>query len=121
MHGNWKAVIRLHHGNSLTAVPIHLEGRRDPGRREGACHATLRSATFAADHLILQRKRRPAAGVLTVIAYLVASWRSRLSLLALLALGPPPAEDRDWSRAASRERESRRLRRAATGAPVSSP
>ena len=34
VHGDWKTMIRLHKGNSLTALPIYLPARRgDPGRR----------------------------------------------------------------------------------------
>ncbi|HEX8104811.1 MAG TPA: hypothetical protein VF533_19485 [Solirubrobacteraceae bacterium] len=85
VHGNWKALVRLHRGNSLTAVPIFLP--RDaaiPAREVPASPRFER--TFVADHTILQREQKTAAGWLWVVAYAVVAGIA-LSLLGLLAWG----------------------------------
>jgi hypothetical protein len=83
VHGNWKALIRLHNGNSLTAVPVYLpEDEAIPVK--GVPAAARFGRSFIADHEILQREQKSAAPVLTVIAYGVVI-AIALSLLALLA------------------------------------
>jgi hypothetical protein len=85
VHDDWKALIRLHVGNSLTAVPLYLpEDRAIPAK--GVPARAHFERTFVADHKILQREQKSAAPALTAIAYglvLVIA----LSLLALLAWG----------------------------------
>ena len=96
VHGNWKALIRLHNGNSLTAIPVFLP--KDPAIPAKEVPAQARfSREFTADHEILQREQKSAAPGLAVGAYLVVLTIA-LSLLALLAwglhrLGSPPAEE----------------------------
>ena len=99
VHGNWKALIRLHNGNSLTAVPIFLPSDEALKAKEVPAEASFQRA-FVADHEILQREQKSAAPGLTVMAYLVVV-AIALSLLALLAWGlhrlgsvdqPPTAE-----------------------------
>jgi len=85
VYGSWKALIRLHDGNSLTAVPIFLpEDKAIPAKEvPAAAHFTR---TFVADHEILQREQKSSAGGLTVLAY-AGVVAIALSLLALLVWG----------------------------------
>jgi hypothetical protein len=83
VHGNWKALIRLHRGNTLSAVPIFLpEDRGIPAPEVPAPAAFTR--TFVADHTLLQREQKAADGWLWGIAYAVVGLIT-LSLLALMA------------------------------------
>ena len=85
VHGNWKALIRLHEGNSLTAVPLYLtEDPAIPAPEVAAPPQFERQ--FIADHKILQREQKDAAGWLTAFAYAVVV-AIALSLLILLAWG----------------------------------
>jgi hypothetical protein len=108
VHGNWKAILRLHNGNSLTGVPVFLPSDEALKAKEVPASASF-ERPFVADHEILQREQKSAAPGLTVMAYLVVL-AIALSLLALLAWGlhrlgsvdrPPGAE------AAERERKAR--------------
>lgn len=114
VHGSWKALVRMSRGNTLSAIPIFLpEDRAIPAREVPAPAAFTR--TFVADHTLLQREQKSAAGWLWAIAYTVVGLIF-LSLLALMAWAlrrlsgaageppPPPAE-----------------RRAPTGAPAPRP
>ena len=85
VYGNWKAILRLHNGNSLTGVPIFLpEDKAIPAKQVPASASISRE--FIADHEILQREQKPAAAGLTALAYgLVVA--IALALLALLAWG----------------------------------
>ena len=85
VHGNWKSLVRLHRGNSLTAAPIFLP--RDVAIPADEVPAPARfERAFVADHEILQREQKPAPAALAVIGYgTVIS--IALSLLALLAGG----------------------------------
>ncbi len=83
--GNWKSLIRLHHGRSLTALPVYLpDDPAIPAKGVPASSSSTRS--FAADHTILQREQKSAASWLTVAAYLVVVLIA-LGLLALLTWG----------------------------------
>jgi hypothetical protein len=85
VHGNWKSLIRLHVGNSLTAVPLFLP--EDPAIPAKEVPASARfERPFVSDHEILQREQKGGSGALTALAYgtVVAI---ALSLLALLAWG----------------------------------
>jgi hypothetical protein len=85
VHGNWKSLIRLHNGNSLTAVPLFLpEDEAIPAKEVPAPAAFTRE--FIADHEILQREAKSSGGAITVLAYSVVALIA-LSLLALLAWG----------------------------------
>jgi hypothetical protein len=85
VHGNWKALIRLHNGNSLTAVPVFLPRDQAIPAKEVPARAQF-TRTFVADHQILQREQKAAASWLTIAAYLVVV-AIALSLLALLVWG----------------------------------
>jgi hypothetical protein len=83
VHGNWKAMIRLHDGNSLTAVPIYLP--RDAAIPVGEVPAPAHfTRTFDSEHQLLQREQKGGSPVLVVLAYSVVAGIT-LSLLALLA------------------------------------
>ncbi len=85
VHGNWKSILRLHDGNSLTGVPIFLpEDRAIPAK--GVPASASISREFEADHEILQREQKPAAAGLTILAYALVV-AIALGLLALLAWG----------------------------------
>ena len=85
VHGNWKALLRLHNGDSLTAVPIFLPRDEAIPAEEVPATATF-TRTFIADHQILQREQKAAAPALTILAYGVVVGIA-LSLLILLAWG----------------------------------
>jgi hypothetical protein len=83
--GDWKTLVRLHEGSSLTGLPVYLP--RDPAipvgevpARDGASRA------FIADHEILQREQKTAAGWLWGVAYAIVL-AITLGFLALLVWG----------------------------------
>ena len=85
VHGNWKALIRLHTGDSLTSLPIFLP--LDAAIPAKEVPATPRfERAFAPDHEVLQREQKSAAPALTAIAYAVVV-AIALALLALLGWG----------------------------------
>ncbi|HEX6782487.1 MAG TPA: hypothetical protein VF125_10725 [Solirubrobacterales bacterium] len=99
VHGNWKAMIRLHDDNSLTALPIYLP--RDEAIPVGETPAPARfTRSFGDEHQLLQREAKGGAPFLTVLAYsaVVAIALSLLALLAWalhrLALGGQPSPRR---------------------------
>ena len=65
--------IRLHDGNSLTAVPIFLPARRGHPGQGGARPRRSFERTFVADHEILQREQKSAAPAAH------RAWRTRWS------------------------------------------
>jgi hypothetical protein len=81
--GSWKTMIRLHKGDSLTALPVYLP--RDAAIPVGEIPAP-RSFTreFRNEHKLLQREQKGGSPVLVAIAYSVVAGVT-LSLLALLA------------------------------------
>ena len=85
VHGNWKALIRLHAGNSLTTVPIFMPSDAAIPAKEIPATARFERA-FVADHEVLQREQKSAAPALTILAYGVVM-AIALGLLALLAWG----------------------------------
>ncbi|HEV2858259.1 MAG TPA: hypothetical protein VGW80_07645 [Solirubrobacterales bacterium] len=83
VHGDWKAMIRLHEDSSLTALPIYLP--RDEAIPVGETPASARfTRTFSDEHQLLQREAKGGPAFLVALAYsLVAA--IALSLLALIA------------------------------------
>jgi hypothetical protein len=81
--GNWKTLLRLHKGDSLTALPIYMP--RDAAIPVGEVAAT-RSFTrdFGNEHKLLQREQKGGGQPLSAIAYLTVIGAA-LGLLALLA------------------------------------
>lgn len=93
--GNWKSMVRLHAGRSLTALPIFLP--RDPAIPVGEVPAPPRfSRAFVDEHKLLQREQTGGSPVVVALAYATVLGIA-LSLLALiawalhrLAFGPGP-------------------------------
>jgi hypothetical protein len=83
VHGNWKAMIRLHDGNSLTALPIYLP--RDEAIPVGETPAPAHfRRSFGDEHKLLQREAKTGSPVVTVLAYSAVAGIA-FSLLVLLA------------------------------------
>lgn len=84
--GDWKSMVRLHRGDSLLAMPVHLpEDRAIPAPEVPALASFSRS--FVADKLVLQREAKTdVPGWLWTAAGLVVL-AITLTLLALLAWG----------------------------------
>jgi hypothetical protein len=83
VHGNWKAMIRLHEGNSLTALPIYLP--RDAAIPVGETPAPMRfTRSFGDEHELLQREQKGGGPLLVAVAYSTVAGIA-LSLLVLLA------------------------------------
>ncbi len=84
VYGGWKALVRLHTGDSLVGVPIFLPEDRAIPAPEVPAEASF-TRDFVRDLALLQRERKddvPAA--LSVIAYLVVA-AIAASLIALIA------------------------------------
>ncbi len=83
VHGDWKTMIRLHDGNSLTALPIYLP--RDEAIPVGEVPAPSHfTRSFGDEHQLLQREAKTGNPVVTVLAYSAVAGIA-LSLLILLA------------------------------------
>jgi len=85
VHGDWKALLRLHRGDSLAAVPIYLP--RDPAIPASELPARGSfTREFVPDKQILQREAKDAPGALAALAYLTVL-AFTLALLALIVWG----------------------------------
>jgi hypothetical protein len=83
VHGNWKAMIRLHDDSSLTALPIFLP--RDEAIPVGETPAPASfTRSFGDEHQLLQREQKGGSPLLVAVAYSAVAGIA-LSLLALLA------------------------------------
>ncbi|HVY97590.1 MAG TPA: hypothetical protein VHA54_11580 [Solirubrobacterales bacterium] len=99
VYGNWKTMVRLHKGHSLTALPIYLP--RDAAIPVGEVPAPARfDRPFGNEHKLLQREQKGGSPLLVAVAYSTVAGIS-LGLLALLAwalhrlsFGPAPARRR---------------------------
>jgi hypothetical protein len=69
VHGTWKAMLRLHDGRSLTALPVYFP--RDEAIPAAEIPAEPRfTRQFVADHELLQREQKDGVSpLLTVAAY----------------------------------------------------
>ncbi len=77
--GTWKSMVRLHQGDSLLAMPVHLpEDRAIPAPEVPASAAFTRE--FVADKLVLQREAKTD----------VAGWMWTVAGLVVLLLTRPP-------------------------------
>jgi hypothetical protein len=115
--GDWKTIVRVSRGNTLSAMPIYLP--EDPAiPAEGVPASASFERAFVADHEILQREQKDAAGWLTALAYLVVAaiafallvliaWA--LHRLAVAAEAPAPAEETAPERAAGPSRVGPRV------------
>jgi hypothetical protein len=85
VHGDWKAMIRLHDGNSLTALPIYLprDAAIPVGETPAPAHFTR---AFSDEHQLLQREAKAGSPIVTTLAYSAVAGIA-LSLLVLLAWG----------------------------------
>ncbi|HEU4944936.1 MAG TPA: hypothetical protein VFT10_07205, partial [Solirubrobacterales bacterium] len=81
--GNWKTMIRLHSGSSLTAAPIFLPRDAAIPAPEVPAHATF-SRGFVDETQLLQREKTGGSPALVAVAYATVAGIA-LSLLALLA------------------------------------
>ena len=99
VHDGWKAMVRVHTGNSLVAVPIYLPRDQAIPAPEVPARASF-TRPFVRDVKLLQREQKEdVPGALKLIAYLtVASIAAGLIALiawALLRLeGSQPREPR---------------------------
>jgi hypothetical protein len=83
VHGNWKAMIRLHEDSSLTALPIYLP--RDEAIPVDETPAPARfTRTFSDEHELLQREAKGGPAFLVALAYTTVA-AIALSLLVLIA------------------------------------
>jgi hypothetical protein len=83
--GTWKTMLRLHHGRSLTAVPVYLPD--DPAIPVKGIPATSSfTREFTADHKLLQREQKDVAPWLWGVGYAIVL-AIALSFLGLLAWG----------------------------------
>ncbi|HET8955038.1 MAG TPA: hypothetical protein VFN18_05205 [Solirubrobacterales bacterium] len=83
VHGNWKAMIRLHDAGSLTALPIYLP--RDEAIPVGETPAPAQfTRSFGDEHQLLQREQKGGSPLLVAAAYSTVAGIALL-LLALLA------------------------------------
>ena len=69
VHGKWKAIVRLHHGSTLAAMPIFLPEDEAIPADEVAAEATFTRA-FVADKDLLQREQTGGSPWLEWSAYL---------------------------------------------------
>jgi hypothetical protein len=85
VHGSWKALVRLHDGDSLTALPIYMP--RDEAIPAPEVPARARfTRSFVDETQILQREQTGGGSLVTALAYAVVI-SVALSLLALIAWG----------------------------------
>ena len=68
VHGDWKAMLRLHTGSAILAMPVYMPGDAAIPAREVPATAHFDRA-FQIDHEVLRREERGAASWLTGAAY----------------------------------------------------
>jgi hypothetical protein len=83
--GNWKALLRLHEGRSLNALPLFLPADEAIPVGEVPASASF-TRDFGNEHKLLQREQTGGSPVLVALAYSTVA-AIALSLLALLAWG----------------------------------
>jgi hypothetical protein len=85
VHGSWKALIRLHTGNSITGLPIYAPA--DPAIPVGGVAAPRRfERRLHSDHQLLQREAKTQEAAITYGAYGTVLTITLL-LIAMLAWG----------------------------------
>jgi hypothetical protein len=121
--GDWKSLLRLHHGNVIDGLPVYLPA--DPAIPAAAVPARASlQRTFSLDRHILQRETKTGvAGWLTLAAYLTVL-AIALAMAAGLGWGlsrlrgglrpPPPASPDPGATRGERPHERGRGREAAT-------
>ncbi|HEX9966768.1 MAG TPA: hypothetical protein VGB06_02360, partial [Solirubrobacterales bacterium] len=99
VHGDWKAMVRLHRGDSLTALPIYLPADDAIPAVEVPARETFTRA-FVDETQLLQREQTGGGPLLVAAAYatVVAITLALLALLVWglhrLAFGPAPPRPR---------------------------
>ena len=84
VHDGWKAMVRVHTGNSLVAVPIYLPSDRAIPAPEVPARTSF-TRPFVRDVKVLQREQKgDVPGVLKLIAYLTVG-AIAAALIALIA------------------------------------
>jgi hypothetical protein len=84
VHGGWKAMVRVHTGKSLVAVPIYLPRDKAIPAAEVPAKASF-TRPFVRDVKVLQREQKTGVpGVLKLIAYLTVA-AITAALIALIA------------------------------------
>ncbi len=68
IHGDWKAMVRLHKGSEILAMPIYMPGDAAIPAKEVPAQPHFERA-FQLDHDVLRREERGAASWLTGAAY----------------------------------------------------
>ena len=68
VHGDWKAMLRLHTGSAILAMPVYMPGDSAIPAKEVPAAAHFDRA-FQLDHEVLRREERGAASWLTGTAY----------------------------------------------------
>jgi hypothetical protein len=85
VHGDWKALLRIHKGNAILGAPIYLPN--DPAiPAKGVPAKADMTRPLTADHKILQRESKSASGILPLLAYL-GVLAIALGLCALMTWG----------------------------------
>ena len=85
VYGDWKSLVRVSRDNTLTAAPVYLPA--DPAiPAKGVPARAGFDREMVADHEILQREAKDAAGWLTIAAYLIVL-AITLGFLGFLAWG----------------------------------
>jgi hypothetical protein len=117
VHGDWKSLIRLNDGTSLTAIPVYLPA--DPAIPvDGVPAKPSFTRTFVSDHEILQREQQGASSWLWALAYAIVAGIA-LGFLALIAWGihriAVTARPEDAGAAQPAPRVSRPVQREALG------
>src|SRR4051794_8612224 len=85
VQGDWKALLRLHRGATMSALPLSPP-RDDAIPARGVPAPPRFTRSFVADHEVLQREQKRASAGLWAIAYAVVG-AIALALLTLLAWG----------------------------------
>ena len=84
VHGDWKAMVRLHTGNAILAMPIYLPGDPAIPAREVPAEARF-ERSFQLDSEILRREERGGAAWMTGVAYGVLGAVALAWLAAIVA------------------------------------
>jgi hypothetical protein len=86
VHGDWKALLRVHKGDSILGAPIYLpEDKAIPGAHLVRAQTSM-TRPITSDHKILQRESKSASGILPKFAY-GGVLAIALALCALMAWG----------------------------------
>ena len=85
VHGDWKALLRVHKGDAILGVPIYLPNDPAIPAKEVPAKAQM-TRPLTADHKILQREAKSVSGILPLIAYM-GVLAVALALCALMTWG----------------------------------